>query len=342
MNGNNVDKYYPIQRLNTNITKYLKKIISADILGNINSGLDNEIQLIDQESHITDVASIGTNPLTNKNAVRLSTAYCQYFWFISDIALEILDRTIIERACYEANISMNVFRELTKEFKKLPLSLLKSEISKYKAATEQFDTYTTEQFIAYYESVSEILSDDFWERMRKEYVLAISLKDGNTPIDIASIKEFDMNSKYHERVNSIYCYGIAFILLHELSHHALGHVGKNDVWGDEENADMCAFWSIFNDITGEQRFSANLSILFVFFSFMQLEPNLSEDGIHKRDDQRLFSIYDLIKHENSKYTVAIISLLNFWAKTNNIKGYPIDLPNEEESINKIKTFFLEH
>lgn len=202
-----------------------------------------------------------------------------------------------------------------------------------------FPGLDAEQFVAYFHSVSEILEPDFWQQMEVEYKHALSITSPDVEIDLDAIQSYYLGTKYHERVNSVYCYGIAFILLHELSHHALGHVGKPDEEGDEENADMSAFWSIFSDVVGDKRISANASFLFVFFSFMGLDPKLTEDGVHPRDDKRMFAIYDLIKDEHPKYTAILVRLLDFWAKTNGKEDYPKDLPCTEESVEKIKAYF---
>ena len=58
---------YPINKLNLNITNFLKKVVSADILGAVESGLRNQIELIDDGEHATDAASIGYNVLTGKS-----------------------------------------------------------------------------------------------------------------------------------------------------------------------------------------------------------------------------------------------------------------------------------
>ena len=74
-----VKNFYPVLKLNKNITLNFKNIVSSDVCGNIESGLENEIRLIDIEEHISDVASIVRNPLTGKDVVTLSVAYCQFF-----------------------------------------------------------------------------------------------------------------------------------------------------------------------------------------------------------------------------------------------------------------------
>ena len=325
---------YPICRLNNNIIQILKKIVSSDIMGNINTGLENEIRMIDDGEHLTTIACVCPNPLNGHSKVTLSTAYCQFFWLIVDVAMKISDRCIIEESCSEFGISLNDFMQQSEIIRKMPKDLLQMKLN-------ISGGIKADQFIDYFNSIHEILDSSFWEQMESEYSHAKSILEKSSVIDFKAINNYDLNTKYHERVNSIYCYGIAFILLHELSHHSLGHVLKQNInrVEDEGVADMSAFWSIYNDIIGEERFSANAAIMFVFFSFMELDPSLKEDGIHPREDKRLFAIYDLIKDENKKYTDLLVRLLDFWAINNNVAGFPVNLPCTTDSVNKIRAFF---
>lgn len=327
-----IEKFYPVQKLNTNITLSFKKIISSDIYSNIESGLENEIRLKDIEEHISDVASIVREPLTGKDVVTLSVAYCQFFWLIADVSLKTLDRLIIEESSTAAGCTIQQFRQCIENIN------TKQSDSQYIDWT-QYVNIDVNKYLSYLQTVPEFLVDDFWKQMDEEYAHALSIISPNMDIDIEAIKAYDIKSKYHERVNAVYCYGIAFILLHELSHHALGHMSIELQKDDEENADMSAFWSIFSDITGEERFSANVGMLLVFYSFMYLNPDLTEDDAHPREDKRLFAVFDEIVDENEKYTTLVVKCLDFWAKLNDIQDYPLNLPCKKESIKTIKDFF---
>lgn len=327
-----IEKFYPVQKLNTNITLSFKKIISSDIYSNIESGLENEIRLKDIEEHISDVASIVRDPLTGKDVVTLSVAYCQFFWLIADVSLKTLDRLIIEESSTAAGCTIQQFRQCIENIN------TKQGDPQYIDWT-QYVNIDVNKYLSYLQTVPEILVDDFWKQMDEEYAHALSIISPNMDIDIEAIKAYDIKSKYHERVNAVYCYGIAFILLHELSHHALGHMSIELQKDDEENADMSAFWSIFSDITGEERFSANVGMLLVFYSFMYLNPDLTEDDAHPREDKRLFAVFDEIVDENEKYTTLVVKCLDFWAKLKDIQDYPLNLPCKKESIKTIKDFF---
>lgn len=318
-------KYYPIQKLNRRITEKFRKIVSSDIFDNIKSGLENDIELIDVEGHITDCAYIRPNYTPQKDKVFLSVAFCQYFWFMTDIALKKTERKRIENECKIMNLPLDQFINFINIASSNPQT-----IDKLRNCFPNMDVHAL---------LTEILDVDFTKKIEIERNHALSILDKNTQIDIEAIKSYDLNTGYCQLVNNIYSYGIAFILLHELSHHALGHTKGINMDGYEEKADMNAFDSIFSDITDEERFTAHTGILFVFYALMQLCPDLPEDGIHPRTDLRLFTVYDIIKVENPKYTDIVIDLLNIWASNNRIPNYPTDLPYNEDSINKIKEFF---
>lgn len=54
-----------------------------------------------------------------------------------------------------------------------------------------------------------------------------------------------------------------------------------------------------NGSLAEQRlFSAYCGLICVLFSLLYLNPDKIEDGIHPREDKRIFDIYENIKDEN--------------------------------------------
>lgn len=326
---------YPVNRLNHNITQFLSDVISADIFGSVETGLKNEIELIDDGGHITDFASISHHSLTNTSSVRLSMAYAQYLWLLCDVAFKILDHNVIVSECAKDGKSLQTFLESTYQLRKMT----EAQIAPYLPPIAHV---SYQRYVEYLALVPQLLSDDFWTRIGEEYAAAMSLMCKDTPVHIGFINTINISGLYEKRTNSVYCYAIAFLLLHEQSHHALKHMGKLTNAEDEENADLTAFWSIYSDITDNRRFSANAAIMCVFFSFLVYDPEqkLLED--HPADFRRLFNVYDLIKDETPKYTQLLIGLLDFWAKTNGIKNYPVDLANCEESVEKIKAFFCQN
>lgn len=323
---------YPVHSLNQNITSFLKNVISEDILDCVKSGLKNEVELFDKGEHITKTLFIEKCEDGVSSQVYLSSAYCQYFWLLCDIVLKLLDRKVVEESCLYSNISPDVFMKSVEETNKMT----KEQVLPF---LPDFYKPEVERYLAYLKIVPDLFVADFWERLEKEYELSISLCNRRMEIDIEAMNAIDMKGMYSERTNSVYCYGMAFCMLHELEHHRLKHLDKKEEMQDEVDADAKAFWIYYKDIKGEERFSANIGMLCVFFSFLMLNPKLKEDGIHPREDKRLFAIYDVIVKENPKYTLLLVDMLDLWSKLCEIKDYPKDLLPDKESVMKIKQYF---
>lgn len=323
---------YPVHSLNTNITAFLKKVISADILGCVKTGLKNDVNLMDKGSHITKTLCIERCEDGISSQVYLSSAYCQYFWLLCDIVLRILDRRVIASACTYYGITLDAFMQNVKDTNMRKREQVLPFVPDY--LKPDIDRYLT-----YLKIVPDLLTTDFWEQLGKKYEMAECLRDRRLLIDKKDMNTIDMKGKYAERTNSVYCYGIAFCMLHELAHHKLKHLDKEEEMKDEIDADARAFWNIYKDIKGEERFSANIGMLLVFFSFMMLNPKMEEDGIHPREDKRMFTIYDIVENENPKYTMLLVNMLDLWAKLCQIDNYPKNLEPIGESIVKIKKYF---
>lgn len=175
-------------------------------------------------------------------------------------------------------------------------------------------------------------------KIENELIMQLIGKSAN--INLERFNQINLHGKYEEIVNSVYCYGIAFILLHELSHFNLGHLNKqNEELEDERDADISAFWNIYNDLDAEIRFTANCGILCTLFSLLYLNPNMEEDGIHPREDYRIMEIYEQIKDDNNKYTFLVVYMFKCWSIMYNIKGFPnIVSDTAEDAIERIKSF----
>lgn len=332
---------YPIHKLDGNITAILQTIISADIQGCINKGLSNEIQFIDEGTSITCPAKIVPDKLNDCYYVQLSAAYCQYLWLLCDIALKSIDLDIILQECKK--IGGNIEDYKTSVYKILDLP--KEELS------DLLKTYGKEiHFDQFYDYLKRSLSIIDTERTTKEqkmdYCLLLQLVDNSKAIDIERYYQIDLDGAYEAKVNAMYCFGITFVLLHELSHFSLGHLNKYE---EEENqeleADIAAFWNIYSSLAEAELFSANCGVLCVLLSLIFLNPNLSidEDDCHPREDKRLFEIYDNIKEDNEKFALLIIHMFKLWKDFNDIKDFPeLKDENLEKAINSIKEFLLSY
>lgn len=323
---------FPVQALNQNITNILKKIITADILRNIKKGLNNQIRFIDQNSHISNVAEINKN-IDGSCTVSLSAAFCQYLWLICDIAIKDFDIQTVIKSCKEYNITTENFKVYSKCILDIPKGKVKKQIS------SEYPNMDVEQYLDYLYRIIDLVESNIIEQQQNELEILSELIDKSKKIDFDKLKKINLKGKYEEKTNSVYCYGIAFILLHELAHFALGHMDKKleDI-DDETNADMAAFWNMYSDIPEAAKFSANCGILCALFSLLYLNPNIEEDGIHPREDKRIFEVYDTIKCDNDKYTYLLTYMFDYWGNTYNIPNYPKSSSDIEKHLDNIRGF----
>ena len=320
---------FPVQALNRNITEILKKITSADILGNVNKGLNNNISFIDVGKAISNVAEI--NPINNK--VIISAAYCQYLWLMCSITIMEIDREVIIKACEQYRISLAQFIEGTILIVNKSKEQIKEELQ-----LMGYHNVDVEKYIGYLKITPELLNNEEYSRRQESYIKLLHELTNNKEFYIDHFSEINIKTLYGERINSVYCFGICFILLHELSHFSLGHIDRDSQSvQDEIDADLASFWSIYSDISEDERFSANCGILCALFSLLFLNPTMESDGNHPSEEDRIIAIFNNIKSDNPKYTILLVSLFTYWAKFYNIRNFPKDL-QEEEPIDKIKSF----
>ncbi|MBO4581256.1 MAG: hypothetical protein J5701_03100 [Bacteroidales bacterium] len=319
---------FPIHTLNSNITNILQKILSANILGNIQNGLQPEIKFIDECSHISNVAEIKGN--SHNAQVYLSSAYCQFLWLLDDIALKLIDFSIIQDECIKNNIEVVTYKKSTEYLIQNP-EILNVLANRYGIDFNQYFEYLRR-------TVQLLERDEFERNIKKEWALAESLINSSRTICINDFNEIDFNGLYEQLVNSVYCFGVSFILLHELTHFAMGHLEKEEEMQDEENADFSAFWNLYNDLKDRELFSANIGILCALFSLLMLNPNMEEDEIHPKESDRIFYIFDQISEDNPKYSVLIIKLFAMWAEKFNIQEFPDINGYASESLKLIRDF----
>lgn len=318
---------FPVLALNNNITQLINKNISADISENIKKGLNNEIHFIDQDCPISDIAQIAKSSIDERSHVTLSAAYCQYLWLICSLIIREIDLSVITEECEQSGISLEqIFEEISKK-------------ARYKSK----DVHT-KQCTDFLKQLLELKNKTEFQNQQEYHMNLLHELTGGKPFNLDDFSKINLNSFYGEKVNSVYCFGICFILLHEASHFSLGHMNtKNYAIEDEVNADSSSFWNIYSDDKSEtEKFSAGCGVLCALFSLLYLNPTIESDNIHPAEDDRIFEVYDLIKEDNPKYTVLLVQLFRYWADLHQIAGFPNDLQNTEESVDKIKCFLAEY
>ena len=147
------EQVFPIYKLNMNIINILQKCKSVNIQNLLNNGLNHQIQLIDNDSKITDVAEIkGTNCSAR---IILSIAYCQYLWLICDISLKKIDYFILKE-------NLNEYGGNIEDAKCFMESLIRCH-NLYKDKHESGDI-AFEDYLLYLSRILSLLKDDHFDK----------------------------------------------------------------------------------------------------------------------------------------------------------------------------------
>lgn len=314
----------PIFHLNECITNVIKKIISLDIKNEISSGLNPEVKYIEDiynsnsinVSVIKEIPSI-INDIKCKRYVSLSMTFSQVLWLICSIALKNHDCIAIESCVMKMN---------------------SEEFEKYKKEMEENNCYTNYQKCLF--NKPQILQE-----ATSNLILVNNLINGKIDEDVKeSLQKLDMTSPIGVKVNSLYVYGISFILLHEFSHHSLGHEILTDgTLKDEVEADNNAFWAMYSDLTESERTTAMHGILCALVTLLFTNTKLEDDGIHPKPIERIFDFYDIMKDESPKFAGILCHLLWAWAVYTNIQddNFPKNEDSYDNTLIKMRNYLIE-
>ena len=324
---------FPIHRLNYRVSEKLGKIITADIPGYINKGLKNFVNLIDDGRGMTECARIDKDVLDGDIYVTVSAAFMQFVWLLNDIALKSIDLGVIIDQCNQFGIKFEDYVRIT-------------ELVAQMTPEELLGKYTlpngveAQQYIEYMKRTMSLMDPKLIEEsILNELSLLQRLTNTKERFSPSDFLQVNLRGKYEEVVNAVYCYSIAFLMLHELSHFALGHLEEvKEKLEDENNADLNAFWCAFSDLDGHEQFTAVVGILCLLFALLMINPSMKEDGVHPCEAKRIFEIYDNVKNNNPKYAVLLIKMFNLWAKINSIKDFPVVTDYSDADLNVIRDF----
>lgn len=281
----------PIEYLSLRVTEKIQSLPSLGVKEEIKRGLNPLIEYNDSIKCIGEISAEGS--------VTISKPFCQFFWVLCNIALRIHD-------------SASVSREFQKMNKTQQAAFLKFL---------EIDSYGTLYFkqVINWEDNLKIVSE-----------LGDAIQDilsGKMDEDAIKANPYitDLISPLGTITNSLYCYGIAFIALHEFSHFSLGHdLNMDGTVQEEKDADANAFWTLYCDLSGPEKHTAMMGVICVLAAMMFINPKLEKDGIHPQENERLHTFYDLVFSEEQKesYRQMLIMVLTTWAVCFEIKDFP--------------------
>ena len=308
---------FPVLRLNDAITEKIPEMTSIDIPGGIATGLDPEIRFVDEQGPITTVAEIKESPVDGMRHVTISAAFAQFLWLLSDITFRIHDSVSI----------LTEFEQFSDKEKGQFISHLNDRCEESRYLKALFDWESVLRYCA--DSTNRI----------------IALFNGRiSETEMNELYGYDMTSGIGTRVNAIYTYGMTFILLHEFSHHRLGHDIQTDgSVAEEMEADQNAFWSMYSDLEDKEKRTAMRGILCALVSLLFLNRNLEDDGVHQRPVERIFTYYDLLQSEEEDYAPLLCYLLYAWAVFAGDDDMPklYENKNYTEALEKMEAHLME-
>lgn len=329
---------FPVLSLLGNITQDMMKYASANIRDAISKDLDPVIEVIEKNSKCTDVGGIKAYCTPNNERrykVYISAAFAQLLWIISDVTIKAHDYHINMREFEKFGVAKEDIIKINEE-----AALLSDEkiIEQLKGIKKDFNLSS---FRSYIYRINELINTGFSiEKINDEQRIGLSLLEQSPfELEFEQFGSLDMKSGYGQTSNACTVKGVSFILLHEFAHYSLEHMDKRVEASDEIDADQYAFWTIDSDTNSEENFTAMIGVIAMMFAILLKDYTTPSDGVHPREDKRLFDILKIIESQNPKYAEMAVWLFKIWIDYLNLPDFPdIDILNHTE-INKIKEYF---
>lgn len=270
--------------------------------------LQNKVELFDLQGHLTNYGYIDIS----KHVVHLSLTYMQMLWMINYAAFSVYDSQMIKQ-------------ELD--------GLTAEQILSIRSC---FNNPYLKQF----KFVADILDFDHTYKRANE-ILAVAGELGTRSFSNDEISKLydlcDLQGEYGKKINGVYERGVAFVMLHEYAHHALGH--KTRTIENEKAADEVAIKILYDGSEPNQKFSSAAGILSVLASFIMIERSVLSDVTHPDTDDRIFSFIDQV---DSNHAAKLFPLAKYyltqWAYSNYIK----DFPHHSNDLMEIKAFMKKY
>lgn len=303
---------FPIEYMLEAVQNSLPKMVSIDLFSGIDKGLQNEIKLIDKDGNLTDTARV--SPM---GQVYLSVSFCQFLLIMCHVGLYVHDSIAVRN-----EIEHMTKQELEQFHRELEVDC--DETRYLKALSDYKSTLT------YCSRLIDIAKPLLLHR-------TITQQEFDSLVN-----NIDYKSQLSAKANSLCVFGIVFLLLHEASHIILDQdLYDNGTIEEELEADHNAFWAMYSDLTDKERYTAMVGCLCALTSLLFINPNLEPDGIHPREDIRLFTFYDLLKDERTAYTEIIVILLAAWATVSEKEDFPVLDNSYEETLNRQRAYLKE-
>ena len=216
--------------------------------------------------------------------IRLSGNYCKFLWLICDISIRIYDSNILE---------------------------LKKEEKCIDTAQSCEESYT---------EISD--RNAVFRLCYKRFNIAIDILKGDlSDEEIEYLGKMNVNSFYASRTNTIYSYGIIFIILHEYAHIQLNH-SEETKKNDEKEADMTAFFTLYTNVEQKDKITAMVGVLSAITSLFFIDGDLKGGPQHDDDDIRLLNIMKIITDEYPNYKGYLYTLFRHWAYVYQFEDFP--------------------
>lgn len=136
----------------------------------------------------------------------------------------------------------------------------------------------------------------------------------------------NINHEYVGKANNVYCYGIAFILHHEFSHFEFNH-SINGSKEDEEVADSNSFWTLYSNVSDEEKITAIVGIILALCALIFIDNTMTGDETHPDGDIRVATVLENVDNDYDHYWGIACLSFKMWAFN---YGFDKDFPNVSE------------
>lgn len=321
---------FPVVALNGNIMSLLTDKLGPILAPTIMGRLNNNVEPFDREGPITDVASVGPDPLNPERLqVRLSEAFCQYLWLLIDVTFPSIDAGIVSQAFIAEGQNPADFYAGARMLRDMPRQ---DALNIIRASSSAMDA---ERMLEYLIRMANENESATKERRGLEVELCGQLLDDGNPINWAGFESLDLNSDYSVLSNGVYIGAVAAILLHEFAHAKLDHfAAAGPQTALECEADEWSWNALLGHLTGNERFTAACGVLMALFTGYIRNPALKPSNTHPRADVRIFDFLDRYSSPDDK--LQVLAVANF--KLLQHDSLPGERPSE--SLRRIRTELL--